>query len=376
MELQSIDFCSSLKFDPWLKASSSDSLLTEGDEPLECNYWSFFQWDVAKKEFGTIDRLYAALQDLRDEIQNLKEKYREESVNFPAMSVELNRERGVAGSYFLCDDEGNKRYLIKPLDEDAGSLHSSHYPSPLTTSPFRRNMPLYRSVMREVLAYRVAKSIGIESVVPKTEIGIIESESFHDLGEHIFFPKERMRYYDKLGPADKEKLCSVQEYVPHSKTLFEAIHDFEMASLTDEEIAERFDQKNFEQVNILLWATYDTDGHAGNFLVYPTGVDEIGNEILGIKKIDNGLAFPDKNEQFRNKLSHLPNAKISLSSEGKATVLNIDVEKLAKQFEEMGLESAIPALKERIAYLKDLVKCEGITIKEIHKKISKIGKKQ
>ena len=114
----------------------------------------------------------------------------------------------------------------------------------------------------------------------------------------------------------------------------------------------------------------------GNFLVYPKGVDEIGNEILGLKKIDNGLAFPEKNQQLRNNLSYLPNAKRELSAEGRALILAIDGESLAEQFEIMGLESATPALKERLLVLKELAQKPAITIKEINTEMSKIGKKR
>ena len=113
----------------------------------------------------------------------------------------------------------------------------------------------------------------------------------------------------------------------------------------------------------------------GNFLVYPKSVDAIGNEILGIKKIDNGLAFPDENEGFRNSLSYLPNAEKELSSEARAKILAIDANLLAIQFEKMGLESASFALKKRITALQKLVNQEGITIKEINQELSKIGKK-
>jgi hypothetical protein len=235
-------------------------------------------------------------------------------------------------------------------------------------------MPLYRSSMREVMAYQVALLIGTESAVPKTSFGIIQSEQFHDLSDGIAY-SELKRFLEYCGPADKEKLCSVQEYVQNSKSLGEALQDFQMQSLSNEEIGNRFDQREFEDANILIWTTYDTDAHSGNILVYPKGTDEIGNEILGLKKIDNGLAFPDKNQNLRNALAYMPNAKIALSEEGRAKIAAIDVDALTKEFESMGLESAVPALRERIAHLKTLANEPGITIKEINNAMQKIGKK-
>lgn len=343
-------------------------------DSLNEDLWSFnfFWWEV-KSQFTTVEQLYSAIQDLHRSIEEIKERFRSEALPFPypELNWKDNRDRGVSGSYFLVDDEGRRCYVVKPLDEDAGCIHSDGFATPFISSPLRDNMPLYRSSMREVLAYQIAQMIGVGSVVPKTSLAIFESEYFHTFSEGIH-PSEMKRYLEECGFGDKEKLCSVQEFVQNSKSLFEALHELEMANLTDDEIAKRFDQTDFEDANILLWATYDTDGHMGNFLVYPKGTDEVGNEILGLRKIDNGLAFPDQNQFLRNNLSYLPNAKFELSEEGKAKIASIDVEKLAQQFEKMGLESAIPALRERIPLLQELAKTPGITIKEINQHMSRL----
>lgn len=359
---------------PDLPAPSVDDILPL-EEPIETDLWSLeIAWTEILQTFSTIEQLYGAIQDLYRLIHDLKESYRELAGTFPDLNIESNSGRGVSGSYFLIDDQGKRHFVIKPLDEDVGCIHSDGYATPFFSNPVRRNMPLYRSSMREVLAYQIALSIGVESVVPKTSFGIIQSERFHDLADGVDY-RELKRFLEYCGPADKEKLCSVQEYVQNSKSLGEALQDFQMESLSDEEIANRFDQREFEDANILVWTSYDTDAHAGNILVYPKGTDEIGNEILGLKKIDNGLAFPDKNQNLRNAFAYMPNAKIALSEEGKAKIAAIDVDRLAKQFEIMGLESAIPALRERMTALKTLANEPGITIKEINNAMQKIGKK-
>jgi len=342
---------------------------------LKEDLWSFgYFWSEVVRQFPTIEQLYRAIYDLHQKIETIKESFRLQAESFPEWRMEPNESRGVCGSYFLVDEEGERRFVVKPLDEDAGCIHSDGFATPFTSSPFRSNIPLYRSSMREVLAYRVAVAIGVGSIVPKTELGIFTSDQFHRFSEGID-GKELSRYFEECGPEGREKLCSVQEYVPHAKSLFEALHELEGGGLSDEEIAHRFDQTDFEDANILLWTNYDTDGHMGNFLVYPKGVDEIGNEILSLKKIDHGLAFPDKNRQLKNSLSYLPNAKRPLSAEGKAKIAAVDGEQLAKQFEQMGLESAVAALKERISILQALAKKTDITIQEIDRAMSKIGKK-
>lgn len=359
----------------WPDSYPDPVLILSGEEPLKEDLWSFqYFWHEVRQKFATVEGLYAAMQDLYQLIKDTKEKFRSSAELFDPFRLEPNAGRGVSGSYFLTDEGGNRRYIIKPLDEDAGCIHSEGFASPFNMSPLRSNMPLYFSSMREVLAYNIAVSIGVGSVVPKTVFGLFESEQFHDFADGVSVD-ERKRFLEQCGFADKEKLCSVQDYVPNAKSLFEAIHELEMGGLTDEEIASRFDQTDFEDANLLLWTTYDTDGHMGNFLVYPKGTDEIGNEILGLKKIDNSLAFPDKNSQLRNNLAYLPNARRELSEEAKAKIAAIDIDLLAEQFEQMGLESAIPALKERIPVLQRLAQEPGMTIKEINKAMSNIGKK-
>lgn len=371
MELQEVDFANPLTFNPWLDGPPAPVMeLKVDEEKLKENLWgfSYYSWPKIKKKFGTVEKLYAAIEDIHRNIQDLREKYRDQATGFPDLRVEYNLDGGVSGSYFLVDENGKRKFVVKPLDEDAGAIHSRNYPSPFSMSPFCSNMPLYCLSMREVLAYRVAQMIGVKDVVPKTEFGILKSEVFHDFLEGIR-ADERKRYTEACGVPDKEKLCSVQEYVEDAKSLFEALQDLQGLSLSDDEIAARFEQKNFEEANILLWTTFDTDGHSSNFLVYSKGVDAIGNEILALKKIDNGLAFPDKNQQLKNSLSFMPNATRELSDEAKAKILAIDVDQLAAQFEKVGLESATAALKERISFLQELVKREKITIRELNNEL-------
>jgi len=355
------------------EASQSATVL---EEPLEKDLWGFdFFWPDVQDYFGTVEKLYAALHELHQKIAAIKERFRSQAEIFPPSTIVPNLDHGISSSYFLIDEKGERRYVVKPVDEDAGCINNDHgFATPYDVSPIRAYLPLYKSAMREVLAYRMAVHLGVAQIVPKTSLAILKSDQFHDFLEGVS-AEERKRYLELCGEPDLEKLCSIQEYVPNAKSLFEALQDFQMAGLTDAEIAARFDQTDFEDANILLWTTYDTDGHMGNFLVVPKGTDAIGNQMLGLKKIDNGLAFPDKNVQLRNNLAYMPNAQRPLSEQAKAKIAEIDVDRLAKEFEAMGLETAIPALYERMAALKNLAKEPGITIKQINKIMTKIGKK-
>lgn len=363
------------RFDDLVDSSPPPRELFPDPSPLKEDEWGFgFMWYEIIQKFSSIEQLYDAIYDIYQSNRQTKEKYRILAQYFTDLHLEPNENRGVSGSYFAVDETGHRLYVIKPLDEDAGCIHSQGWATPFLDSPLRKNMPLYYSSMREVLAYEIAQLIGLESIVPKTVLAIIESEQFHDLSEGVS-ADEKKRFWETLGDVDTEKLCSVQEYVQNSKSLFEAIQDLQQAGLSDEEIANRFDQADFEDANILLWTTYDTDGHLGNFLVYPKGFDAIGNEILGIKKIDNGLAFPEKNQSLRNSLSYLPNANRELSEAAKAKIQAIDLNALKAKFEKLGLDFAIPALLERIGKLQELAQQPNMTIKELNTAMTKIGKK-
>lgn len=354
-------------------------------EDLQKNYWHFYSWGQIRSKYKTIERLYSEIQKRLSYLAFLKEKFRGKiQLDRPLSdlgsldangSLHLDASRlsligsGISGSYILQDRENRPRYVIKPIDEDIGCLNNPKgYSTPLDQSPIRENMPLYRSPFREVLAYEIAKMAKIEGVVPKTVLAICESKRFSHLYDQIDLA-ERKRYLEECGTPEKEKLASVQEYVPNSKTLFEALQDFQAAGLSDQEIVKRFDQTDFEEANLLLWLTYDTDGHGGNFLVYPKGVDAIGNEILGIKKIDNGLAFPERNQQLRNALSHLPNAKLPISKSLVDKIWALDERKLVSLLESYEMQGAAPALRERIRLMKEIALETNITLKDFNSRM-------
>jgi len=366
-------------------------------ETLDENLWGFANWQEIIRHHKTIDNLYQEIKERQNEISHLKNIYRpktEQIKHFDSLHLSLNSiaesisqagtykisagrlgliNEGISGSYFLFDEKNEARFVIKPLDEDIGALNNRKgFATPFDTSPVRKNMPLYRSSMREYLAYRIAVTLGVSGIAPKTTLAILESEQFFDLQEGISW-NEAARYSKECETQDKEKICSAQEFIPNTQSLFEVLEKLQSAGLSDEEIADRFDFQDVEDANILLWTTYDTDGHAGNFLVYSKGVDSIGNEILGLKKIDNGLTFPDKNQQLRNALAFLPFSKRTLSEEGRRKIQAIPVESITAQLENFGLESSVAAFQQRIALLKEITTKPGITLKEINTQMSKIG---
>ncbi len=279
---------------------------------------------------------------------------------------------GLSGSYFLVDADQKNKFVVKPIDEDCSCMNNPKRRATLfLESQIRKDMPLYCSSLKEALTYEIAQNISVTSISPKTALAILESSRFSYLIDRVDF--HRLDRCLECGPFPREKLCSVQEFVEDSKSLFQVLEDLQQRyAENSEEFANRFDQAQFEDLNLLIWTTYDTDAHSGNILVYVLGLDAEGNEIYGFKKIDNGLAFPEKNWQLRNALGYLPNSKRPFSDRGREKVRAIDVEILAEKMKSYGLDGAIPALYERMSLLKELVERPNITIDEIGKEMTKL----
>ena len=352
--------------------------------PLLTDHWGFFYyWEMIKNKYPSVDALYNEIRIRKSTIQKIRETFRSKITDLALLPfttgvsasgtyslhpdrVHLTQE-GISGTYFLSDEKNQPRFVIKPLDEEPGCLNNPKgFATPFgDKNPIRSYIPLYGSALREATAYQIASLIGISSVVPKTHLAIFESDRFSDLTDRMS-DSEVKNYIHHTGDVDREKLCSVQEFVSNSKTLFEGLQEFQMAGLSDEEIAIRFDRQDFEEANLLIWTTYDTDAHSGNILVYPKGVDAIGNEILGIKKIDNGLSFPTENKQLRNHLQYHPCANQPLSDLTRSKIKAMNPDRMAALMRSNGLESAIPAMYERIAHLKNLTQNPLLTIREIN----------
>lgn len=375
-----------------LDRSKIAGALHEPLSSLSSDEWGFgYVWFEVKSTCKDLDSLYALLQKRKEEIAQIREETRVKLRPIPALdglpcdlssgTIFIDSSRivaisysGISGSYFLLDEKGQPIFVVKPMDEDIGALHNPKgYSSPFETSFIREGISLYASVFREVAVWHIASAMRLTSIAPPTYLAILHSDRFYDLSKQVS-AKEFLRFNERLGNPDFEKLCSIQQYVPNSKSLMEAMQELQAAGLSDEEIAGLFDQKDFEEANLLLWLTGETDGHLGNFLVYPKTYDEIGNQILGIQKIDNGLAFPEINKGFRNSLSHLPNANRALSQETLMKVHLINVDQLANILCENELTSAIISMRERIEKLQSLLQQNpSLTIKQINSELSKLS---
>lgn len=277
----------------------------------------------------------------------------------------LRVEEGAGAAIFLRDKQNYPRFVIKAVDEDILCLNNCKlYGSPFIGNKYRvrDHIPLYRSAQTDAVCYQVAKVLTIEEVTPKTVIAIVSSDKFYDLSD-MLYGDEKLEFIKEAGSKDKEKLVSVQEYVPHSEDLYAVCE--RAVGLTDRELTAMFDQGDFEKANIFVWTTYDNDGHAGNYRVYVKGFSAQGKPIYGIKKVDNGLSFPEKNSNFINYLPVLPNGDLPLSPDARKILKEMPVDTICSLLETYEMSSCIEAFKERAEVLKILADRPRLTIYEI-----------
>lgn len=281
---------------------------------------------------------------------------------------------GGGGVYILYDVLGTPRFVVKPEDESILCLNNpKHRGSPFrdTEHRVRDHIPLYHSSSSESATYALAKEVGIDNVVPTTAMAIVRSSIFYDLSSRLE-EKEREQFLALCGAADEEKLCSVQAFIPDSLDLNQAMHEWLEAGL-DQVAPIPIDQEDFEDVNLLLWLTYDADGHSSNFRLYFKGLDEEGKAYYGLKKIDGGLTFPEKNAYLLNYLGYLPNAKDPISVSLREKIASIKEANLLTILDKHGLHYAKEPLLERIGVLKELALRPEITVEEMNHRLELLG---
>lgn len=307
--------------------------------------------------------LLSFVQRRREEIAAQKERWRRQVEELwqsePLIEQELKPllrkgrlERcslGVNGCYFLLDKSGNPCWVVKP-EEGAMTLNNPvENSSPFRDPAFRMRpfLPPYDTPIIEYCAYEIARIAGFSELIPRTLLAIIERKEFYDLSEELE-GELRQRFLRMTGAADREKLCSVQRYLPDAEELGELVQEWLKRELPEEEMASLINQESFERANLLVWLLFDTDAHSGNFLAL---WDEESWQYH-IVKVDNGYCLPLRNNDLRNFLYHLPNADLPLSTALVEKVLFLPVEPIVQLLKSWGLESRVYALRERVRTLK------------------------
>lgn len=271
----------------------------------------------------------------------------------------------ISGVYILYDAEDQPKYIVKPSDERIFCVNNE-----LTieknyslTSVMRSYVPNYEGVQREALTYLMANFMGVDYLVPKTIIAIIENEAFFDIMEHL--PSaEGLNQHSYI---DKEKLCSVQVFIPEAEMLFDRTSDWMEKDYSIDNILKEIDPVSFENLMILIWTMQDTDVHGGNILFqHSTRLHD------PIYKIDHDLSFPSANGEMVNCLASLPQADYYLSTRAQEKIKEIPIQTIVSWMHFFELGAAVQAFLERVEVLQVLASRE-YTLLEIDLRIRLLG---
>ncbi len=270
-------------------------------------------------------------------------------------------EEGSSSVYLLSTQEHSPYFIIKPVDECAYCLNNAkNLATPFTKTQKHNTFPspLYHAAQTEALCYELALLCNLSSITPKTHLSLLSHPKF-------FSP------FQKTDIAtDLEKLCSLQEYVANSTSLYEVLEALFSYGYTEEEIQEYFDVEDFEDLSLFLWITCDSDAHPQNFRVYHKCQSPLGHPIYGIKKIDNALAFSPIHTEFSPILTYFPHAEKRLSQRIRQKIQELPTHKIQQTLNKYCFSSAFPALHERIRLLQDLSQKSHVTYLDINHAIS------
>lgn len=323
-------------------------------------------------EFQDEQKLYAAIAERRAEVEAIKLHWKErldtlrqgthQDFHQALQTGTLKRlEDGSGAAHLLSDEAGVPRFILKPLDGEILCLNNTkHYGNPLNEPRFRArpHIPLYHSVQTDALVYACASRIGIASIAPKTVIDVVTSDVFYDLSERLERAVQE-EFFLIAGPADRERLCSVQEYIPHSQEFTAWYRHGLSQGFSHGHIAGLISQEDFENIHLLIWIIYDNDAHPANIRVI-----EQEDRHVRLMKVDNTLSFPEKNTHLLNTLSQLPNAHEKLSLRAQELVASLPIDAIVDLLEHYEMGYAVSAFVERVRVLQELAQ-RDLTLREI-----------
>lgn len=319
------------------------------------------------------DLLYGMIRERRKEIQEIKNHWKAKipSIESAAVQIELEKllktgslsstQYGCGAAYFLCDQKGDPIYIVKPIDEDILCLNNrKHFASPYNDKIFRvrDGIPLYRTAQAEALAYIFAKHLGFEHLTPTTYLAVLRHDAFFDLIDNVEENSPELK--EEMGQADREKLCSVQTYIPDIVNLYDFVENCLKENLSDKQVHNLIDSESFENLSLLIWLLFDTDAHAGNLYMRK---QEDGKYTL--LKIDNGLTFPDTNKHLLNALYFFPHAKLPPSKRLCNIIQNLPIKEMLESMHLYEMDEAKESFLERVEVLQKLTQDPVYTLRDI-----------
>lgn len=366
----------------------SDTFPTETQiEPLANKWANATEFQVMMKEKNK--SLQQCLVSARQKVKNIKQMYQSLKGEIPTkMEAEVRNllqtgsiksvAGGKGGVYFLSDQEGNPKFVIKPGDEALLAINNGkHLASPFldeddVCSPVG-GVHIYEAVQNAELAYETAKLFNLQEITPETEVMIIEDSIFHDiLDETLEKNTPQMQEVELSAPMTKEKVCVVQRFAdgywdignllsaksklpPETlKKLMEEAPE-EYKQLVNELTPNDIDQLQYEKIAILSFLVGECDGNAGNLMCSKKDVEE--GQYRSIMKIDNAASFPEHNQNLTTGLDWAVfNYAETLTGETKKFIQNLSSEKvdsIAALMKKRGkTEASINAFRKRVEYLQ------------------------
>ncbi len=349
-------------------------------ELLELGHeWSYLENQKIPTDY-LIEQILLRRQEIREQKKYWSE-YIQSDLDQPFGSLIENAlstghletlQEGSGAAYILYNKDRIPLFIIKPIDEEILCLNNhKSFACPFLNDRFRarEHIPLYRSAQTDLLCYQVAQILGIEKITPRLSMQIMQSQHFYDLTLSCQDPSHPL--HNKIGTADYTKLCSVQEYIDDAIPMSSQIYQWLSRGYTPKQIQDGFDPIDFEEANLFIWVTYDTDAHPGNFLVYKSEGTEASKGKLQIKKIDNSLSFPEYHSQFMNFLMFIDVEKAPLSNMLKQKIESLPIEQFAVSMAQLEMSTAtIIAFIQRANVIKELARRSTMSIYEMNLRLS------
>lgn len=317
--------------------------------------------------------LYEMIRQRRKEIKNIKNHWKEKIPSIESATIQIEFENllktgslsstqyGCGAAYFLCNESGDPIYVVKPIDEDILCLNNrKHFASPYNDKTFRvrDGIPLYRSAQAEALAYIFAMHLKFEHLTPTTYLAVLKHDAFFDLTDNVEESSKELK--EEMGQVDREKLCSVQTYIPNIINLYDFVEKCIKENLSDKQVHNLIDTESFENLSLLIWLLFDTDAHAGNLYMRK----QEGKKYT-LLKIDNGLTFPNTNKHLLNALYFFPHAKLPPSKRLCNIIQNLPIKEMLESMHLYEMDEAKKAFLERVEVLQKLTQDPTYTLRDI-----------
>lgn len=334
----------------------------------------------AKKHYGLIKLGQQKIEEEKERFRPIIEEMQKNSNDPEAVELLNTIQNGdigeiggsPGGACGAHKSTGESPVIVKACGAGSGEIHNASGNAALfDTCRLRDMIPNYQTVRREVASRAIAVSLNLEHITPPTVPAFIRSPNFSDITDRLHEEELKELNENGIQRDEGEKLCSVQKFIPGCHELDGILNDqwgeeiqvfwkekgsseekftFELyEKLLPEFFKEKVKFEDVEHCNLLMWITGENDGHKGNFLVTPP-VD--GKH--GLLKIDNGLTFSEKNQDFVNNLLPL-HIHEELSSDMKSRIRELDTEGVTSILEQFHLQKTIKATEDRINVLKKTI---------------------